>query len=662
MAQLSVDQLQRNIHSYLQETGAVRTMKGHVRALVLGDIAKATGGFPRAATSRGGALHGSVVAGTADALVEAYLQASGRSNTHSVFTAEADLPSSGANASAELGQLLGLSAAAVEGQDVLLAVIAELLQTAHERRSGALASRVSTGVQASPEVAATTLEEKLAWVDANTRYQHAQKAGASRDAWEARMRMHEATLKDQLARDSALELARWKERELVAMRREEEEKFRVKLHARIAALAETEQASQHQISTERFKVEQLRREVELRGLTLDTEKATSARLAAAREQSVEAARKEADDLRHKLAEAISGIATLEREAASARSETRQYRQRAGELEVDLRLAQSELERVRRTESARTAMMSDRSDALALRALHDQQAAATAAAEAAALRAVDQRAAQRASRKPQRRPMAAQILTDDSMSADSPKPAAAKSSSVPKPSAASATAPRAASAAQEPSSATAARTVSDQRDEAAQANAARENVRYDDSTSGVSSRSLSASVAGGADRVASSTDPGETPRTSGTRTPDEHAEVDAVAINIDAENVAAAATAARQSLEVAEDQARASVASDEGRARSEVSRDCTAALAQALASQRAAIIDAAIAGRDAIHEEWQSELRTLGWRERQDRERKTIASRPEEAVTFAVQALKRDSDSDTSSVDLGNNSSGGDSDW
>jgi uncharacterized C2H2 Zn-finger protein len=389
---MTAEELRWNIRQHLESTGVVRDMKSRLRATVLAQVARRT-----TATAARGAVddttgESTLVTRTADALIESYLRRVNRPYSHNVHCSEADVGEGGAAADAELRELLGFNTrrrtqtgadhGADASQDLLTVLVREALRHANDRRVGAALGQRDAGVQV--HLAAQTLEERLALVDASFREQRATAQQESAVQWEQRLRDHEATIRRQCEADAEAALAKWKELELPKARAAEEERYRRLLQERVQRLTETQKAMQHQVDTEKFKAHQLMREAELRSQSVETEKAEMTRLTHVREHSLRVAHDELKQLRDQLGQLRQRAVELEQSSAASREDAHRMREALAAAEADARIAKANEERTRKAEAERLVRLESAHEATARNAAAGHRGSALAMGEVAAM--------------------------------------------------------------------------------------------------------------------------------------------------------------------------------------------------------------------------------------------------------------------------------------
>jgi uncharacterized C2H2 Zn-finger protein len=389
---MTAEELRWNIRQHLESTGVVRDMKSRLRATVLAQVARRTTATAARGAGDDTAGESTLVTRTADALIESYLRRVNRPYSHNVHCSEADVGEGGASADAELRELLGFNtrrrtqAGSDNGtdasQDLLTILVREALRHANDRRVGAALGQRDAGVQV--HLAAQTLEERLALVDASFREQRAtaQQEGAVR--WEQRLRDHEATIRRQCEADAEAALAKWKELELPKARAAEEERYRRLLQERVQRLTETQKAMQHHADTEKFKAHQLMREAELRSQSVETEKAEMTRLTHVREHSLRVAHDELKQLRDQLVQLRQRAVELEQSSAASREEAHRMREALAAAEADARIAKANEERTRKAEAERLVRLESAHEATARNAAAGHRGSALAMGEVAAM--------------------------------------------------------------------------------------------------------------------------------------------------------------------------------------------------------------------------------------------------------------------------------------
>jgi hypothetical protein len=347
-------------------------MKGQLRSSVL---TAAAGADPRPAFSGVG---GGLSQRLSDAVVEAYLRSSGRSYTHSVFCAEADLSEGCAATDVELCEALGVPENRQRG------CLGQLVLQATSRSSP---KRADAAMQATHSLSgASQLEHKLASVDDEHRLSVSSLHRKSADEWARRIRAAEADARVAAEAEAREAFERWREGDALQMRADEERKCRQVLDKRLEELAHVERTMRSQLHSEQLKAQQLSREAELKISSLDGEKANTSRLVHIREESLTMLKQDFERLQTEHAVTRERLAAASQAADEAVAEKRALQHALASKEAELSATAADRERFLRITNERVGRIASQTEVAQQRSVISERGTMLASAEVTSLHA------------------------------------------------------------------------------------------------------------------------------------------------------------------------------------------------------------------------------------------------------------------------------------
>eukprot|EP00760_Papus_ankaliazontas_P013419 PhM_4_TR15712/c1_g1_i6/m.28687 len=215
-------------------------------------------------------------------------------------------------------------------------------------------------VQATPNEAAMTLEEKLSMVEME--YNMKNKNGddgngsSSSSVWERRLRQREAELESLIRAEAHDQMELWRRRELEIMRHEEHKKYRSTIEEKLRECGEVEQRMKHALNLEKYEIEQRKRELEAKASEVESERTRLSSLISDRERSATLLHAELLETRDKLRTATTQLALLQEQLRDVSTQLETSQRRSSEREAELLRVRSEKERSELQHDARMSEM------------------------------------------------------------------------------------------------------------------------------------------------------------------------------------------------------------------------------------------------------------------------------------------------------------------
>ena len=274
-APLSLSELRENLQAHLKESGALRTLKTHLRSIVLTQVAK----HPQQANLPLSSVPWSSRA--ADVLVENHLRYSQRHFTLSVFSSEVVLPSAGTvDSDLALFLVQPYVSQPCASKSALMTLVENQMGTSTGR------DKCTVGIQTG-ESDAPSLEHKLALIDSQFALKFAKHQTTTTTDYELKLAAHRQELEAEMKVELAFRMNQFRQKELAEARKQEEDKYQLILRHKLEEYQELERTAQHRIELERTRLSQLKQELEFQGNSIEKRQKEYLELAREREHFVE---------------------------------------------------------------------------------------------------------------------------------------------------------------------------------------------------------------------------------------------------------------------------------------------------------------------------------------------------------------------------------------
>ncbi|KAG8347143.1 hypothetical protein ERJ75_001345800 [Trypanosoma vivax] len=386
MEEMSITEFRTSIQEFLRSSGTLGCLKTQLRSVLTTELLKRRGNF----TALKGGRHGTTsksdpaaacppdgmsedgdenddwVRRLADAIVEQHLRQTGRAFSLAIFSSEADVGLRPAGDEG-LAVLLHLwtpatavtNADAASGVEVasstgskkrtaasfLQTIIAAHLRHAGDERGRARGCTVGTqtdfGDSCNTEEAKSSLESRLAAVDAKHALCFARTGKSMREEVEHRMAVYREELKVQMEQSYHQRLRSFEQQQLHEARREAEEHYKVLLQHKIEEQRELERVAVQRLEAERARLAQAREDVQLQRVEVERRQRELQLLVDERDKSAALLEERLQEARQRVQKLLVQNQQLEELCATRLAETEAARSREEQRVLDIRRIRTE---------------------------------------------------------------------------------------------------------------------------------------------------------------------------------------------------------------------------------------------------------------------------------------------------------------------------------